>query len=222
MPDNQKTQPPGTQEPEPSQQQTSTPPVQEDRPKEQSAQPQSAAQNQTQPSAGVPSSVQGPITVSVPLPGLLLAAASQPQGAFVVPAVQTQQTLQVWQGQYPPPDAVERYDKVLPGAFDRIVRMVEQLQAAQIDTARRAQEYLRADTRRGHWLGWSIAILAMGAALAALWLGNAWVAGLFVGIPVMTIARALIETTKSQSSVPSTATTTTSQPAPQPPPTRPA
>jgi uncharacterized membrane protein len=204
MPDNQKAQPPSTQEPEPSQQQS---PVQEDQPQEQAPQPQPTTQPPTQPS--VPSSVQGPINVSVPLPGLLLAAASQPQGAFVVPAVQTQQTLQVWQGQYPPPDAVERYEKVLPGAFDRIVRMAEQLQAAQIDTARRAQDYLRADTRRGHWLGWSIATLAMGAALVALWLGNPWVAGLFVGIPVMTIAKALIETTKSPSSVPSTPTTTT-------------
>ena len=35
--------------------------------------------------------------------------------------------VQVWQGQFPPPDAVEKYEAVLPGAFDRIVAMAERL-----------------------------------------------------------------------------------------------
>src|SRR6516164_4459803 len=37
-----------------------------------------------------------------------------------------------WQGPYPSPDAVERYERVQPGTFDRLIKMAEQLQAAQI------------------------------------------------------------------------------------------
>jgi uncharacterized membrane protein len=198
MPDNQKPSPGSSPEPELSL---------EDQ--ERSEQPRPKPQSQTQASGAL----QTPLHVGVALPGTLLAGASQP-GAFTgVSAVQTHQTLQVWQGTYPPPDAIERYEKVLPGSFDRILRMAEQLQTAQIDAGHDAQQALGRTTRRGHWLGWSIAIIAMGAALLALWLGNAWVAGLFVGIPVMTIAKALIDTTKSRPSAEQlTAPATTSQP----------
>jgi hypothetical protein len=57
---------------------------------------------------------------------------------------------------------------------------------------------LQTDTRRGHWLGWSVAILAMGGALGCLALGYPWVASLFLGIPVMAVAKALIESVKSK------------------------
>ena len=38
---------------------------------------------------------------------------------------QVQQTVQLWQGQYPPPEAIEHYEKVLPGSFDRMIAMAE-------------------------------------------------------------------------------------------------
>src|SRR5271169_160553 len=80
-----------------------------------------------------------------------------------------------WSGPYPPPDAVERYDAVVPGAFDRIIAMAEQLQAAQIDQSRRALDYSHYNGRRGHWLGFVAAILAMGGALFCAWIGSPWV-----------------------------------------------
>src|SRR5437870_316078 len=105
--------------------------------------------------------VGGPI--AVPVPG-------------IVPIAQTQQTVQLWQGQYPPPDAVEHYERVLPGSFDRMIAMAERLQAAQIEESKRVNHYAHLDSRRGHWLGFSATGLAMLAALVALAFSYPWVA----------------------------------------------
>jgi uncharacterized membrane protein len=106
---------------------------------------------------------------------------------------QTQQTVQLWQGQYPPPEAIEHYEKVLPGSFDRMIAMAERLQAAQIDESRRAHDHTHADNRRGQWLGFSAAVSAMLCALAALALNNPWVAAAFISVPVMGVAKVLVE-----------------------------
>lgn len=133
----------------------------------------------------------------------------------IPPGIQAQQTLQLWQGQYPPPDAVERYDRVLPGAFDRMIGMAERLQAAQIDETQRALEYTRADTRRGHWLGFVIAGLAMLGAFGCLELQFPWVATVFLSVPVMAVAKALIESARSNvSASPMKAVEPRNQPAP--------
>jgi uncharacterized membrane protein len=112
---------------------------------------------------------------------------------------QIQQTIQLWQGQYPPPEAIEHYEKVLPGSFDRMIAMAERLQAAQIDESRRAHDYTHADNRRGQWLGFSAAVTAMFCALAAVWLDNPWVAAAFVSVPVMGVAKVLVESVRKPS-----------------------
>ena len=46
-----------------------------------------------------------------------------PMSQFVVQQVQT------WQSPYPPPEHIKEYEKILPGTFDRILKMAEQAQA---------------------------------------------------------------------------------------------
>lgn len=116
------------------------------------------------------------------------------------PLSQAQQTVQLWQGQYPPPEAVEHYEKILPGAFDRMIRMAEQLQAAQIEETKRAQELTQADTKRGHWLGFCATIAAIAGAVSCTLFGWPWVGVAFVSVPVMAVAKALVESTKRESS----------------------
>jgi hypothetical protein len=48
--------------------------------------------------------------------------------------------------------------------FDRMMTMAEHLQTAQIEGTKRAQDYLRTDARRGHWLGFASTVLAIVAA----------------------------------------------------------
>lgn len=107
---------------------------------------------------------------------------------------------QLWQGPYPPPEAVERYDKVHPGAFARILTMAENMQAAQIEQSKIALLNAHSDTRRGHWLGSSIGALALiGAVVIGLW-GNVWLAAAFLAVPVMGLAKALVESTRQRGS----------------------
>jgi uncharacterized membrane protein len=146
---------------------------------------------------------------------------SQP-GAMGFPGIQLnlpgiiQQQAQHWQGPYPPPEAVERYEAVLPGTLNRLITMAEQLQAAQVQQSATALEYTQRDTRRGHWLGFATTIAAMGGAIIALQY-NAWVAGAFLSVPVMAVAKALIETTKAPTQADLIKAATQVQPPAQPP-----
>ena len=110
--------------------------------------------------------------------------------------------LQIWQGQFPPPEAVERYEAVLPGAFARIMEMAEAAQAAQIRQAALTNQYIQWDVRRSHFLGAGVSVLAMGFAIWAIYLHAEWVSALFLSLPVMAVAKALIGSNSTNTSKP--------------------
>lgn len=112
-------------------------------------------------------------------------------------ALRVQQT-EVWQGQFPPPDAIERYEKVSSGSFDRLITMAEKQQDASIEGNREARRNLRADTQRGHYLGALIAVLAIAGAVYCAVIGQPWVAAALVGVPVLAVARALVESSRAK------------------------
>jgi uncharacterized membrane protein len=116
---------------------------------------------------------------------------------LLLPGIVQQQQVQLWQGQYPPPEAIEKYEKVLPGAFDRMIRMAEASQTAQVQVAQKSVDHMARDTARGHWLGFATTLAAMFGAIAAVALHQPWVAGGFLGVPVMAVARALVESAKT-------------------------
>jgi uncharacterized membrane protein len=158
--------------------------------------------------------VSGTPTLVIPIPA---AALTYPPAPGTAIAVQAQQT--IWQGPYPPPEAIERYETVLPGSFDRILKMVEKLQDAQIEQNKNALLFTRNDTRRAHWLGFSLGAIACGGAVACLVFGYPWVAAAFLSVPVLGVANALIESVKT----PGTPTPpSASAVAPKPLPTKPA
>jgi uncharacterized membrane protein len=109
-----------------------------------------------------------------------------------------QAQLRVWQGQFPPPEAVEHYDKVLPGTFNRLITMTEKLLDAQIAEAKEIRTFSNSETTRGQILGTVTTWLAMAGALVCAYLGQPWVAGGFLGVPVMAVARSLIESSKKE------------------------
>jgi uncharacterized membrane protein len=108
-----------------------------------------------------------------------------------------QQTIQTWQGPFPPPAAVREYEQILPGTWDRLLKMAEQAQAAQIATTNTAQEFARRDVKRGHWLGFVTTMAAMAGAILCALYGHGGVAGVFLSVPVMAVAKALIETARA-------------------------
>ena len=112
---------------------------------------------------------------------------------YAAGAVLTVQQSSSWQGPYPSPDAVERFERVLPGAFDRILMMAENAQASQIRTNENAQNLLQKDVRRSHYLGSGISVLALVCSTACALTDHPTVAIALVGIPVMAVAKALID-----------------------------
>jgi uncharacterized membrane protein len=145
-----------------------------------------------------PQTPQDPNTPSnLPNPG---DSKPNPQSVpFLLHAAQAIQQ-QLWQGPYPPPEAVERYDKVHPGAFARILTMAENMQAAQIEQSKIALQNAHSDIRRAHWLGFCVGALALiGAVVIGLW-GNVWLAAAFLAVPVMGLAKALVESTRQRGS----------------------
>ena len=71
--------------------------------------------------------------------------------------------------------------------------MAERMEAAQINQSELALKYHHKDTFRGHWLGFGLSALAMiGAGLMA-YLGQSWLAAAFLSVPVMGVAKALVE-----------------------------
>jgi uncharacterized membrane protein len=105
-------------------------------------------------------------------------------------------------GPYPPPHEMREYESILPGAFNRIVSMAEQAQAAQIATMQQAQNYARRDARRGQVLGFITALAAMGGAIWCVHVGSPSVAGLFLSVPVLAVAKALIDSAKKPAASP--------------------
>jgi uncharacterized membrane protein len=132
-------------------------------------------------------------------PSGLLGAANQPvfpaHGAHVVSIRQVQQ----WQYPFPPPGDIKEYEAILPRAFDRMTKMAEQT----IDSERVEQKSLHVNSMLGTFLGGVITMGAMVCSLICVFRGALWVAGAFLSVPVMSVAKAFIESTRSRANSPS-------------------
>lgn len=86
-----------------------------------------------------------------------------------------------FQGPLPPPDFLERYEGTLPGAAERILRMAER----QADHRRQYEDFaIRSDSKRadrGLLLGTLVAMMVLGVAAYALFLGQPLI-GAAIGI----------------------------------------
>jgi uncharacterized membrane protein len=143
-----------------------------------------------------------PTIVAVPQGGIAIPVGMQatvPMGA-TIQAVAVQQ-VQSWQGPFPPPEAIERYEGVLAGSFDRLLKMAEQQQSLTFDAATHARDLLQKDTSRGHWFGFLLALLAIIGAVACSLLGNTAVAIALLGVPLLSVAKAFVDSASGKSVV---------------------
>ena len=101
-----------------------------------------------------------------------------------------------WQGPIPPPALIQQYDQVIENGAERIMRMAEQAQAAEIEMGRAWV----AENRRGQWLGACVSMIALilAAALGAFGLYSAAPLGFYilpaalVSVPVFAVVRAIV------------------------------
>lgn len=93
-----------------------------------------------------------------------------------------------FRGPLPPPAALERYDRLLPGAAERILRMAEQEQAAGHRFASDAVGVTAAETKRGQSFGLVAALAALGVTAYLGFLGHAFAASVVGGTTVVGLA----------------------------------
>lgn len=106
---------------------------------------------------------------------------------------QTITQFQYWQGQFPPPAAVREYEAICPGAFDRIIGMAENQQRLAAEAGADARTKQANDTRRGQILGALVTFGAICGSLYCAQIGQPWVAGALVAVPIMSVAKAFID-----------------------------
>ena len=100
------------------------------------------------------------------------------------------------QGPVPPPALIQQYNQAVENGAERIMRMAETAQAAEIELGRAWV----AENRRGQWLGAavSLAALMLAAALGAFGLHSAAPLGFYllpaalVSVPVFAVVRAIV------------------------------
>lgn len=98
-----------------------------------------------------------------------------------------------WSGPLPPPGALQQFDAIIPDGANRIMTMIEEEQKHRIALESTGLNAMASDTRRGHWLGGVISVVAIVGCVVSTYLhAPATVSIALVGIPVLSMIRAII------------------------------
>lgn len=145
----------------------------------------------------------------------------QAVAAATAPAPQPLQvqtvTAQTFQGPIPPPDALERYDAIIPGAAERILKMAESetahrhqqedhamqaniaLQHKQLDIAERQTRYAYRSDGIGQSAG---LVISLSCVIGSVWLAldnHEWTAVALAAIPTAAVIKAFFSHRTQQS-----------------------
>lgn len=91
-------------------------------------------------------------------------------------------------GPFPPPDILEQYNQVLPGAAERIFSLTEREQQHRHDLQKKAINGALNKDRRGQWMGFGITVLVLFIACYFAYIGNSAFAMTLVTIDMVALA----------------------------------
>jgi uncharacterized membrane protein len=116
----------------------------------------------------------------------------RPKVAQLVQAAVIQTSISFSSGPLPPPESLARYNEIVPGAAERILRMAETQSDHRKQLENRTVDSQIRQSDRGQWLAFAIAIaFLIGAVITALY-GHDTVAGILGGATVVSLAGAFI------------------------------
>lgn len=105
----------------------------------------------------------------------------------------------IWSGALPRPEDFAKYALTVPDAPERILRMAEKEQQHRIHLESQILPGNLSAARRGQWLGAGISALALILSVVAHSLGAPWqVSVALVGVPVLSVARSLVNAFKQR------------------------
>ena len=79
-------------------------------------------------------------------------------------------------GPLPPPSLFGKYDEILPGSANRILKITEREQNQRHDWDNKALDFQNKEVSRGQYLGFILGIVAIGGSVACAYFGQTWVA----------------------------------------------
>ena len=104
----------------------------------------------------------------------------------------------IWSGVLPSPEDMERFNAVIPNGAERIMRLAEREQEHRISVEQVLLPQNISAHARGQWLGAAISMLAIVSAALTGYLGvDRLIPIALVGVPVLAVARALVDSFKS-------------------------
>jgi len=99
-----------------------------------------------------------------------------------------------WSGPLPPPEALARFNDIVPNGAERIFKMAEDEQEHRIASERTGLVASIAEAKRGQLLGASISIISLISAGISVYLGaHLAVTALMVGVPIMGLAKSIVD-----------------------------
>ena len=111
----------------------------------------------------------------------------------------------VWRGPLPPPEVVQRYEDMVPGAADRLLTLTEKQQAHSHNIEEKVinihQTVVGGDSRRsdiGLWLGFVVAVLGILCGTYLGLRGHEWLGAVIAGVPLTYLVGAFIYGSKSR------------------------
>lgn len=127
------------------------------------------------------------------------------------PVSVTTHNTQVFQGPLPPPEILARFDQIVPGAAERIIRLAETevahrqeqersatqanitAQKRQLDIAELQVKLVHGSDRLGQALGFLVSAACLAASVYLGLNGQPWLAAVLASLPLAAIIRALRE-----------------------------
>ncbi len=99
---------------------------------------------------------------------------------------------ETFSGPIPHPRLLQGYEDIQSGFAERIVRMAEQQQEHRIRCEQKMIDGSISESKRGQWLGFSIAVLFLAVATALALLGHPTLAGIIAGTTLISLVSVFV------------------------------
>jgi len=94
-----------------------------------------------------------------------------------------------WTETLPVSTSLEGLERMVPGAADRVLKMLEEEHVVRLDRRRS----LGRESIRGHWMGFALVIVSIAAGVATAFVHSPWqVSVAFVGVPLFGVVRTFV------------------------------
>jgi len=99
----------------------------------------------------------------------------------------------------PPPETLKKFDEVVPGAAERIIKMAEGQFVHRTELEKLVIKSDVEQSKRGQLFGFAIAVIGFVTAIIAILNGEQWAAGIIGGATLATLAGVFVYGSRSRS-----------------------